>query len=63
MESVLLFRTRLASKEYQIGMAYLQEARQIFKDCNAELDLREVELEFSGKKLSISKYFLSFENI
>ena len=48
--SALLFRTPLASKEYQIGMGYLQEARQIFKDCNAELDLREVELEFSGQE-------------
>ena len=53
LRSYIIESRLISSKRNQIGFGYLQEARQIFKDCMAELDLREVEFEISKYKVNI----------
>lgn len=43
----LIRQDGVQGKEYQRGLGYLQEARQMFKECNASLDLQLVERELS----------------
>lgn len=51
----LVQRDSEAGNEYQLGLAHLQEARQLFKECNAALDLQLVEHELSKHEQTVMK--------
>ncbi|MBV9690423.1 MAG: tetratricopeptide repeat protein, partial [Ktedonobacteraceae bacterium] len=51
----LIRQDGVEGKEYQRGLGYLQEARQMFKECNASLDLQLVERELSNYARTVTK--------